>query len=315
VAFERDILPEIKFGDIDFSALRTVTPAADDDAVETITGISFRADTAADRDEFLELTERRRAVHASAELRRSYFVQNVLDFVPNPWQAAEVVDSALAVLRERFSDEEIARHQVFFLSAVERILKGDEEALGEIDRLAKAVFDRKLQQDAIRLVLKYGKEVLQPESYYGEDAILNMRLSLYEPVPARGLNGLEKNVATKLDRQADRTFWWYRNWDTRHGFQIVGWQKRRFFPDFILTLQDRSGENFVEINLLEPTGGYLVHTQGKRYKRELAEKYSETEVRPPWAGQEEMFAKRPKRVTVTLLNEGEWESKLNEVFT
>lgn len=95
----------------------------------------------------------------------------------------------------------------------------------------------------------------------------------------------------------------------------MGWQKRRFFPDFILTIRDDSGENFIEINLLEPTGSHLAHTQGKRYKRELSEKYEQTEVKPPWTGQEEMFATKPKRVTVVFLNEGEWESKLNEVLS
>ena len=263
----------------------------------------------------MELTSREQVTELAAELRRSYFVQNVLDYVPNPWKARDVVDSALAVLRERFADEDIARNQIFLLSEIEKVLKGDEETLGEIDRLAKAVFDRKLAIDAIRLVLKFGKEVLKPESFYERDAIMNVQLSLFEPVPAKGLNELEKSIAYKIDKRADKTYWWYRNWDTRKGFQIVGWQKRRFFPDFILTIRDDFGENFIEINLLEPTGGHLVHTQGKRYKRELSEKHEQTEVKPPWTGQEEMFATKPKRVTVVFLNEGEWESKLNEVLS
>lgn len=315
VAFERDILPEIDFQAIDFSGLRAVTPAADEASVERVMGITFSQDTAADKEEFLEITSRVQAIEPPRELRRSYFVQNVLDYVPNPWKAAEVVDAALAVLRERFPDAEIARHQIFLLSALEKILKGDEETLGEIDRLAKAVFDRKLQKDEIRLVLKFGTEVLKPESFHERDQIMNVQLSLFEPVPAKGMNELEKQIAYKINSRADRTYWWYRNWDTRHGFQIVGWQKRRFFPDFILTIRDESGESFVEINLLEPTGGHLVHTQGKRYKRELAERYSQTEVKPPWTGQEEMFAKTPRRVSVVFLNEREWESKLNELLS
>lgn len=315
VAFERDILPEIDFAAVDFSALREVHLDPAPAAVERVTGISFSQSTAADREEFLELKSWQQAVQTTPELRRSYFVQNVLDYVPNPWKAREVVERALAVLRERFSDDEIARHQIFLLGEIEKVMKGDDARLGELDRLARAVFDRKLQEDRIRLVLKFGKEVLKPETFYEREQTLPMQASLFEPVPATSFNELEKDIAFKIDAHAERTYWWYRNWDTRTGFRIVGWQKRRFFPDFILTIRDRSGENFIEVNLLEPTGGHLVHTQGKRYKRALSETYEQTEIKPPWSGQEEMFAKKAKRVSVVFLNEGEWENRLNEMFS
>jgi type III restriction enzyme len=314
VEFERDILPEIDFGKVDFSALREVHLDPTATETERITGISFRQSPAADKEEFLELQRWEQALQTAPELRRSYFVQNVIDYVPNPWQAKEVVEQALAVLREGFSEEEIARHQIFLLSEVEKILRGDQARLGELNRLARTVFDRKLKEDRIRLVLKFGKEVLQPEGYFEREQMLNLQLSLFEPVPAKSFNELETDIAYKIDERSDRTFWWYRNWDTRDGFRIVGWQKRRFFPDFILTIREKAAESFIEINLLEPKGGHLAHTLDTVYKQELAKVYEKTPVRAPWQGQEELFAKKPKRVAVVFLDEGQWESRLNEVF-
>lgn len=248
---------------MDFSPLREVHLDSGTVEVERVTGISFSQCPASDREEFLELKSRELAAQTTPELRHSYFVQNVIDYVPNPWKANDVINRALAVLKERFSDQEIARHQIFLLSEVEKLLKGDEVRIGELDRLARAVFDQKLHRDEIRLVLKFGKEVLKPETYYERENLINVQRSLFEPVPAKAFNELETEIAYKIDERTDRTFWWYRNWDTRRGFQIVGWQKRRFFPDFILTISNSAGESFIEINLLEPTGGHIAHTQGK----------------------------------------------------
>lgn len=156
----------------------------------------------------MELESRELAAQTIPELRYSYFVQNVIDYVPNPWQAKDVINRALAVLKERFSEEEIARHQIFLLSEIEKILKGDEARIGELDRLARAVFDRKLHKDTIRLVLKFGKEVLKPETYYERENLMNVKESLFEPVPAKSFNELETEIAYKLDERTDRTYWW-----------------------------------------------------------------------------------------------------------
>lgn len=101
---------------------------------------------------------------------------------------------------------------------------------------------------------------------------------------------------------------------TREVVLRLCWQKRRFFPDFILTIRDSAGESFIEVNLLEPTGGHIAHTQGKSYKRQLSEVYERTEVKAPWKRQETMFTNKVKRVSVVFLDEGHRQSKLNEVL-
>lgn len=130
----------------------------------------------------------------------------------------------------------------------------------------------------------------------------------------RSINELEEKVAIKIDDRADKTYWWYRNWNTKDGFCIAGWQKERFYPDFILTIRDESDTSFCEVNLLEPKGQHIGLSLNTEYKRNLARMYEQTEVKPPWKGQEELFEKKSKRVFVRFLDEDRWERKVNEMF-
>lgn len=86
---------------------------------------------------------------------------------------------------------------------------------------------------------------------------------LYER--AGKLNSEERELALKID-QLDNIEWWYRNTEKKD-FYIQGWQRDKFYPDFIL--KTKSGKYLI----VEYKGENLLTNEDTKYKIELGQKW------------------------------------------
>ena len=314
--FAYDVLPFIDYGKIDLSPLGDFHLDPTKQTRHTITAFSFSSNIAADSEEFLAMKEKEDRPLGDTEFHVSFFVRNILDLVPNPWVGKQVIDKALTILRKRFKEPQIAENQIIFLDAIRIILGGDNEKLGEINRLAREVFVEKLKKDEIRFVLRFDADaVLKRENYYEAQGRESFKMSLFEPVVKGSMNDFEKDFAHFLEEKADRTYWWYRN-KPKDGYHLVGWRKGRFYPDFIFTTQSKRPDCFQKVFVVETKGAHLGQTQDTQYKRELVKEYNEffSKIKEPWGAMPQKSFAAPKKVQFELVTQGEWKSEVNKLF-
>lgn len=313
--FAYDILPFIDYAQIDLSSLDKIHFDPTKKSRHTVTAFNFSTTVAVDSEEFLAMKEKEDNALGDTEFRISFFVRNILDLVPNPWIGKQVIDRALTILRKRFKEQQIAENQIIFLDAIRIILGGDNEKIGEINRLAREVFIEKLKKDDIRFVLRFDADaVLERESYYEGQGRESFKMSLFEPTVKGTMNDFEKEFAHFIEEKKDRTYWWYRN-KPKNGYHLVGWRKGRFYPDFIFTVQGNKSDTFQKIFVLETKGAHLGLTQDTQYKRELVKEYNEffDKIKEPWGTTTKYPT--PKKVQFELVTQGEWKSEVNKLFT
>ena len=106
-----DITPHIPFHEIDLSSLSKLHIDKEGRNVETTVAIGFSRDIVEDSEEFLDLKTIRSKTNFRSTLRKSFWVQNILEFIPNPWIANELVERSLGLLKKIFSMEEIESNQ------------------------------------------------------------------------------------------------------------------------------------------------------------------------------------------------------------
>lgn len=137
--------------------------------------------------------------------------------------------------------------------------------------------------------------------------------SLFQQMDESELNGLENKVATCLDKQA-RLFFWYRN-RARQDYFVQGWKPGRIYADFVLTLKPddpNADDAFHQVFVMETKGVHLKKFTDTDYKRSVFDICTEHAKRTDWA--KFVPAMQRKAVRFEIVDEDEWEQKLNAMF-
>ncbi|MDP2643261.1 MAG: DEAD/DEAH box helicase family protein [Candidatus Peregrinibacteria bacterium] len=306
-----DIFPEIDYEQINLDKLKGIHINPENESIEKNVAIGFTREFAEDTEEYLEIQEKRLRSIIHTQLKKSFWVRNILEHVPNPWVAEEVVSNALKILKSQFSDEEIERNQIFLLDELIKILGGTGQNEGEINRLAKELFMKKLANDSIRFVPKFGLAVLQPDEFFEKEVRkrLTVDKSLFEPVIGEDLNNLEEKALWRME-ESGKTFWWYRN-KAKKDFYLIAWKRNRFYPDFILTI-GKDKDTFEKIYLVETKGGHLLGNTDTNYKQNLTKLYQRP-IQNSWTDNQ-MFKKEPKPAECSFVEEANLDNAMNEIL-
>ncbi len=308
IDFNKDILPYIDFDKIDFSDLKDIVlPKLTDKT--GITALRFSRGEAIDREDFLEIERINKEIERPLEWKKSFFVRNINDFVPNPWVANDVIENAVKILKNNFKNEDIAAHQIYLLEYIRKVLGGNGEKAGEINRLAKEVFETKLKNDEIRFVIKFDDKILKKDFYFEKENKMAIEKSLFKPEVAKNFNELERTVIYSIDER-DKTFWWHRNKPNKDGYFLAAWRKERFYPDFILTLKNGEKDKFEKIYVLETKGAHLLGNLDIKYKKELTAMYNRT-IQKIW---NKIDMEDYKKIELEFVEEGEWSNIINKIF-
>ena len=204
-------------------------------------------------------------------------------------------------------------NHVFVLEALRR------EIERERDRLSQEVFRALLESGEMRFLVvaedldfnRLPGEIEVPEAKRAnrEDGAPYQH-NLFDMTTEDDLNQFENKVATYLDQQA-RLFFWYRN-RARKDYYVQGWKPRRIYADFIVTLwDDESGadDGFHQVFVVETKGVHLKGSEDTEYKRSVFDICGEHARRTDWA--EFVPAMRSKVMRFEVVDEGEWEARLN----
>lgn len=257
----------------------------------------------------------RRKVAPVGSVKLEYFARKMLDIVPNPWQAARIVDNFLRVHEKQgWSKSKILQNRVYLSERMNAVLRN------EIDKQAEEIFRRKVEIGEIRFHLdtnlKLNQELAQsfeiPISE-GDHSLEKgpgelVQNSLFEPVFSSEFNNPERNFAIHLDN-SDAIYWWHRI-AARQGYFLQGWRKDRFYPDFLACLKsDALGRE--RLLILEMKGRHLQNPD-TQYKETLFSTLERTYNNAPDRGE---MTIRDAPASFRMIFEDTWPEKIEEIIS
>ena len=322
VRYEADILSRLPWDDIDLSALHDLT-------LDERRGGDERLRTNLDEERVLEPEVASPSdagrVEAPVDAHSDnggdpvdYFfaASHLLDLIPNPWHGRDLARRTFEVLLKRYPAERVATNHVFVLEELRRQVEM------ERDRLSREVFQALLESGEMRFLvvtenLDFNRlpakiDVPKARQANREDGS-PYQGNLFDVTTEDDLNQFENKVATYLDQQA-RLFFWYRN-RVRKDYYVQGWKPRRIYADFIVTLRDDESEaddDFHQVFVVETKGVHLKGSEDTEYKRSVFDICSEHARKADWA--EFVPAMRSKAMSFEVVDEDEWQARLNEML-
>ena len=197
-------------------------------------------------------------------LTLDYFVRRLMDTVPNPWQAARIVDEFLKKYQE--SDARLLKNRVHLADFLSQKIRDD------VDKKAEKIFHDKIRENEIRFHLVTDKKLNYELGKILEVAVADnerplskqgkpVQQSLFEDVFESEFNNLEKDFALYLE-QTDAIYWWHRI-AAKQEYAIQGWRRYKVYPDFLACRKDN------KLLILETKGVHLKGNEDTNYKKKL----------------------------------------------
>jgi type III restriction enzyme len=236
------------------------------------------------------------------------------DVVPNPWQAARILRSALTALRARgFTEDQLLASRYRLIERMRADLLADIHVQTErifCDLLAAGGLSFRLEGKGLswELLEKLSFEITQPP----DTPITHkpngqpIAKSLFEQIWSHHFNSLEKDVALYID-DVKAVRWWHRI-AVQADWYLDGWKKKKVFPDFLVALEESDGKPS-KLVVVETKGLHLKN-EDTDYKRQLfqtLERYSEGGV--PVG--EFLLGDAPGRMRFRLVLDGDWKSQVD----
>ena len=261
--YQRHILPSISWGDIKAPDTQSALPSQAKVQSATVDVGDAPPVFHADRVLYIDKT-----------IKISWFARRLSDIVPNPWQAARIVEEMLSQLRDAGETDDSIYDQRSSLAFQLR-----EYVTQELDKQAEEAFISKLRNGEIRFDLEstshnlkivdsYSIPLPDDSGFLGHRDGRQLQLNLFEPVHnSQYDSALERNFARYLDEQK-AIRWWHRvAVRQRNEFYLRGWRQDRIWPDFVAMGDWRDGKPHVLI--FETKGEHLKGNPDTDYKRRV----------------------------------------------
>ena len=306
--YDRDIL-----GAIDWHQLNAVEPVNWEEE-ET-----YQTDITIDLQEGDKVSDKYDKVSVSINNDIGYFIRRISDIIPNPWQAARIVQETFEAYEKRGIDDKILhKRQVDVSEDIKNKLRA------QIDKLAETLFQQKLKDDEIRfrldtdLTLNYqiektieiniSRDAPKLTRDYGDEIEHN----LFEKVFRGEFNNLEEDFAIYID-QKEAFQWWHRV-AARQGYYLQGWRRDRVYPDFIACLE--RGKNKPErLIIFETKGLHLKGNTDTKYKKDLLKTLEAAYHNSTDRGEFTAQLPNEKPMSFRLLFEDNWKASVDNLIT
>ena len=226
--------------------LSDIVPGVDWEGIDAPDPRASQAEAPAILSAVVDLGEGPAPVYNDRELaidktvRISWFVYRLCDIVPNPWQAARIVQQFVGKLRAGGeTDDAIFDRRAYLAHMLHK------HVAETIERDAERVFMEKIARKEIRFDLKIRRlsfripedyELVVPERaglFAAKDGGAIQR-SLFEPIYGEQFDSdLEQKFARYLDERKALQ-WWHRVAARQGGdYYLKGWKPDRVWPDFV----------------------------------------------------------------------------------
>lgn len=306
--YDRDIL-----GAIDWHQLSAVEPVNWEE--EEV----YQADITIDLQEGDKVSDKYDKAAVSISNDIGYFIRRISDIIPNPWQAARIVQETFEAYEKRGIDDEILyKRQVDVSEDIKNKLRV------QIDKLAENLFQQKLKDDEIRfrldtdLKLNYkiektieiniSRDAITLTKDYGDP----LERNLFEKVFKGEFNNLEEDFAIYIDKK--EAFQWWHRVAARQGYFLQGWRRDRVYPDFIACLE-RDKTEPKRLVVFETKGLHLAGNTDTCYKERLFKTLEAAYQNATEHGEFTAHLPNEKPMSFRLLFEDNWKASVDNLIT
>jgi type III restriction enzyme len=316
--YEADVLASVDFEKFVYRGVDSFDFADYDLAVRQ----AIQIDIAAGEKFGLGTTELELAIVDGSALDRPSLIRRMLEVVPNPWQAARILDDALGKLSARADEKKIIDSRLTLVDHINRDLQQ------QLELAAEAVFRAKVKSGEIAFKLLAAplddlnfefEELLKIHVTSGDDKapLLHdigtpLKRSLYETAFKKQVNGFEKDVALYLDGKEAVTCWW--RVAARRDWGLQGWLKHKVYPDFLIHLDAK--KDVARLLVLETKGKHLEGSADTEFKSKFFSLLEEVYSKGVEAGEVDLFADRPDEMRFRILiQEKAWQTDVESAIS
>jgi type III restriction enzyme len=249
------------------------------------------------------------------EISITLMVSQLMDKVPNAWQAFRIIDSVLSELRAKGESEaKIALNSVFIVEEIKK------DCFRWMLEQSEAIFRQKLDEGIVFLHLLAEPfsqlnwqmaEKIEMQRLLNETSV-TLEKSLFQPQYLSNYNGLEKAVALAINNK-EVVQWWHRLAVKGTEYSIQGWRRERVYPDFLVKLE--AGDDGTEkLYFVESKGEHLEGNKDTDYKQKLFSTINATltgDIKPK--GDLELVNCKEK-ISFHMVFENEWQNSLNKLL-
>lgn len=257
----------------------------------------------------------RQSEQVTNEINLTLMVSQLMDKVPNAWQAYRIIADVLGKLREqKNSDAKIALNSVFIVEEIKK------DAFRWMLEQSEAIFRRKLDVGVIFLRLlatPYDKlnwrmaETVEVSHNLNENSV-TWDKSLFQPQYPSSYNGLEKPVALAINNK-DVVEWWHRLAVKGTEYCLLGWKREKIYPDFLVKL-DTGKDGIDRLYFIESKGDQLEGNKDTDYKRKLFETINAALSGNAKPMGEFKLADAKEKISFHMVFEGSWENEINKLL-
>ena len=307
-----DILGDVRWDDYAFAALDGLV-LADKEAMDFQ---SLKVDWAKDETGQFDFDKgQRQSEQVTNEINLTLMVSQLMDKVPNAWQAYRIIEGVLAKLRaKKNSDAKIALNAVFIVEEIKK------DAFRWMLEQSEIIFRRKLDDGVIFLRLlatPFEKlnwqmaETVEVPCNVNESPVA-LTKSMFHPQYRSNYNGLEYPVALAINNK-DVVEWWHRLAVKGTEYSVQGWKREKIYPDFLVKLE--TGKDGVErLYFIESKGDQLEGNKDTGYKQKLFETINAALAGDAKPKGEFKFADSKEKISFHMVFEGAWENELNKLL-
>ena len=307
VDYDIDLVPKIKWESINLDPIIDLKLGKQNEVgVESIINIID------DRQQLIERKEVKMLREKGLEVDIVFLSRYLGDIIPNPWVAYEMGKQILSELKKKNNADIIVKNFIYIVEELRKYLSK------ERDRLAKDIFQKLLDEKAIRfLIIGKGLGYKLPEKLRIKPSDISLvknyneslQRSLFDAPPVGDMNEVEKSIAYYLDGQ-DKLLFWYRN-QSKNDYYIQAWKKQKVYPDFIFTTS-KNKKDIDKVFVMELKGQYLLGSEDSVYKQTLLNMCSELAKEKDFSELGLMF--KDKEITFQFVEELSWRQELDKMM-
>ncbi|MGZ8157742.1 MAG: DEAD/DEAH box helicase [Methylobacter sp.] len=249
------------------------------------------------------------------EVSITLMVSQLMEKVPNAWQAFRIIESVLSELRANgLSDAKIALNSVFIVEEIKK------DCFRWMLEQSEAIFRRKLDDGIVFLrllaepflTLNWQMADKIEVQHNANETAVTLEKSMFQPQYLSNYNGLEKPVALAINNK-DVVEWWHRLAVRGTEYCIQGWKREKIYPEFLVKLE--AGKDGIErLYFVESKGEHLEGNKDTSYKQELFNTINATlmgDIKPK--GEVKLLNCKEK-ISFHMVFENGWQNALNKLL-
>jgi type III restriction enzyme len=220
--------------------------------------------------ELLRKNEEQKSEQLESKIDIALMVSQLMDKIPNPWQATNLINLVLEKLKIKYSQEIISLNSVYIVGEVKK------DCLNWLLEKSENIFKEKLEAGIIFLKLiaepfsnlNWQMEEVINTTVGGNEAPIILDKNIFEPCYKSLYNGDEYKIASYINK-SEAVKWWHRLGVKGTNYFVSGWKKDKIFPDFLVKMENENGIS--KFQFIETKGDHLEGNKDTKYKQKVFE--------------------------------------------